>query len=134
MNICVSPSLRLQFRACAMALAALLVYSTAATAQTSLWTDLPAQSGATTRSAPQRGDEEPTSRQVGLNLTGMIAHLAQAPSEISRGTAGTAGAEIQVDLPHPDGGFETFSVYATSVMSPELVLPGSFSINLKVAL
>ena len=120
MKICVKLNLRRQFRACGIVLAACLAFSTVATAQISLWTDFPSKAGVSKSAAPQRGDQSKTSRQVTLNLNAMIEHLAQAPRKVARGRAGPGGAEFQVDLPHPDGGFEAFTVYATTVMSPEL--------------
>lgn len=105
-----------QLIAWGMALASLLFFSTAASAQTSLWTD----SANKIKAAPHQGEQGPAPRQVALNLTGMIEHLVQAPQEVARGRGGLPGTELQVDLPHPDGGFETFTVYSTTVMSPEL--------------
>ena len=103
MKICTELNFRQQLAVWAVALAALFSFSTAVSAQTSLWTDISNQSATTMKAAPHRGDHETASRQMALNLSGMIEHLAQAPGEMARGRRGPPGTELQVDLPHPDG-------------------------------
>ena len=103
-----------------LVLVALLAYSTAAAAQRALWTDITTSPDKVTRVAAQASDNESPWREVALDLTGMIEHLAQASPEGVYRKARSASTPIEVELPLPEGGFETFSVYAATVMSAEL--------------
>ncbi len=56
-------------------------------------------------------------RGAALDLSGLRAHAAGAPSERS---ARAMSSPLTISLPHPDGGYQRFTLVESSIMEPEL--------------